>query len=71
MNGLETEFDGKVTFVRLNAAQREVEQLQQQLGLRGHPAVGLLNSKGHLVERYFGVQSAETLRQRLQRLASP
>jgi thioredoxin-like negative regulator of GroEL len=69
VNGLETEFEGRVTFVRLNAEERDVESFQQQLGLRGHPSVGILDSNGNVVERYFGAQSAATIRTVLNRLS--
>jgi hypothetical protein len=71
VNGLETEFQGQVAFVRLNAAERDVESLQQQMGLRGHPSVGILDADNNVMERYFGGQAAETLRPILLSLSSP
>lgn len=62
MNGLEDEFVGEVTIIRLNAADRNVAALQSQYGLRGHPAFAVLDGEDELVDRFFGPQRAETLR---------
>lgn len=65
MNGLEAEFGEDVEFVRLNAAEPEVLQLQQTYGLRGHPSVAILDSAGEVAALYFGPETAETLRNKL------
>ena len=62
MNGLEAEFGDKVNFVRLNAIEPDVLQLQQTYGLRGHPSVAILDGDGQVAARYFGPETAETLR---------
>ncbi len=62
MNGLEEEFGEEVTFLRLNAADPENGLLQQTYGLRGHPSVAILDDEGAVAARYFGPQTAETLR---------
>lgn len=62
MNGLEDEFGEDVEFVRLNAIEPEVLQLQQTYGLRGHPSVAILDSEGEVAALYFGPETAETLR---------
>ena len=51
-----------MVFSRLNAAERENVTIQRGYGLQGHPSVAILDAKGNVVERYFGGQSAETLR---------
>ncbi|WP_420631026.1 hypothetical protein [Candidatus Leptofilum sp.] len=61
MNGLEAEFGEQFDFVRLNAADAEIVQLQQNYGLRGHPAVAVLDESEVVVARYFGPESFETL----------
>jgi hypothetical protein len=71
VNGLQSEFEQDVTFVRLNAAESDVEALQQQLALRGHPSLAILDGDGQVIQRYFGAQSAETLRPILLSLISP
>lgn len=65
MDGLEAEFGADVTFERLNAAEAEVLQLQQTFGLRGHPSVAILDVNGAVVQRYFGPETAEKLREDL------
>lgn len=65
MNGLEAEFGDEIEFVRLNAAESEVLQLQQTYGLRGHPSVAILDSAGEVAALYFGPETAEVLRDKL------
>lgn len=62
MNGLEEEFGDEIEFVRLNAAEPEVVQLQQGYGLRGHPSVAILGNSDEVAVLYFGPETAETLR---------
>ena len=66
VNGLEDELGAQINVVRLNAAESDVVALQSQYGLRGHPSFAVLDEGGNVVERYFGPQSAETLREALQ-----
>ena len=68
MNGLETEFDGKVKFLRLNVDEAENGRLQQQYGLRGHPSVAILDGNGEVAELYFGAETAVTLQNVLNKL---
>lgn len=62
MNGLEAEFGDEVNFFRLNAVEPDVLQVQQTYGLRGHPSVAVLDESGAVTARYFGPETAETLR---------
>lgn len=62
MDGLEAEFGDEVEFVRLNAVEPEVMERQQAYGLRGHPSVAILDANGEVAARYFGPETAETLR---------
>jgi hypothetical protein len=62
VNGLEEEFGATVEFYRLDAALPENGSLQQTYGVRGHPSVLILDSDGNVAARYFGVETAETLR---------
>ncbi len=62
MDGLEAEFQEEVKFVRLNAVEPDVLQLQQTYGLRGHPSVAILDEAGEVAKIYFGPETAETLR---------
>ncbi|MCA9901282.1 MAG: hypothetical protein KC433_24015 [Anaerolineales bacterium] len=69
MDGLEAEFGDEVAFMRLNAIEPDVMQLQQTYGLRGHPSVAILDSSGAVAALYFGPETAETLREELNKLA--
>ena len=62
MNGIEAEFEGQVSVVRLNAAEPDNAQLQTEYGVRGHPSVVILDESGHVAQRFVGAQSLETLR---------
>ena len=62
VNGLEAEFGEQVNFVRLNVGTPDNELIQQQYGLRGHPAIAILDKEGKLVQSVFGVETEETLR---------
>ena len=68
MNGLEAEFEGRIDFLRLNAAEAENGRIQQKYGLRGHPSVAILDKEGQVVERYFGAETAVTLKNVMQDL---
>lgn len=68
MDGLEAEFGDEVAFMRLNAIEPDVMQLQQTYGLRGHPSVAILDSSGEVAALYFGLETAETLREELNKL---
>ena len=71
VNRLEDEFQGKVFVQRLDVGMREGLQIQENLGLRGHPAFAILDSNGVLVARYFGIVEEENLRQALESVAPP
>jgi len=62
VNGIEAEFEGQVTVVRLNAAEPDNARLQTDYGVRGHPSVVILDESGRVTQRYIGAQTAETLR---------
>jgi hypothetical protein len=68
VNGLEVEFGQEIEFVRLNAAEPEVIQLQQTYGLRGHPSVAILDATGEVASLFLGPETAETLRIKLSEL---
>jgi thioredoxin-like negative regulator of GroEL len=65
VDGLEAEFAGKVTVVRLNAAEQGNSEIQAGYGVRGHPSVVILDEDGQVVNRYFGGETADTLREAL------
>ena len=61
MNGAEEEYGASVNFYRFDANEPVNQRLQNSLGLRGHPAVAIIDRDGEVVQRLFGVQSAERL----------
>lgn len=61
VNGLEDQFGGQMSFVRLNADEGDNAALLAQYGLRGHPSFVVLDESGAVVERFLGPQSSETL----------
>lgn len=69
MNGLETEFAGEINFVKLNVGRPENARIQQEYEMRGHPSAVILDRDGQVVQRYFGEETAETLRAMLNGLA--
>lgn len=67
MNGLEQTYP-ELKVYALDAAVSENEALQTELGLRGHPSVALLDAEGQVTNRYFGLQTAETMDEAVQNL---
>lgn len=66
VNGLEQEFAEQLQVMRLDADDPVNAQLMQDLGLRGHPSFAVIDTQGHITARFFGPQSAETLREAMQ-----
>ena len=69
VDGLEQEFAGQLEVLRLNADDPVNAQLMQDLGLRGHPSFAVLDTDGNITARFFGPQTAATLRVALQNVA--
>ena len=70
VNGLEAEFEGKVSVVQLNAAQKANAALQSQWGLRGHPSFAVLDENGSVVKLFFGPQVETDLREAMDSVMS-
>ena len=68
MNGLDAEFEGKLSVIQLNAAQEANERLQIKWGLRGHPTFALIDANDSVVQRFFGPQEEAVLREALETL---
>ena len=68
VNGLEAEFEGKVSAIQLNAAQEANEKLQNQWGLRGHPTFALVDASDSVVQLLFGPQPEAVLREAMEAL---
>jgi thioredoxin-like negative regulator of GroEL len=71
VDGLEEEFAGEISVVRLDAADSANIALQEQYGLRGHPSFVVLGEDDVVVESYFGPQTEETLRAAIDQAIGP
>ena len=70
VNGLNEEFEGRVSALRLDAAQSTNARLQTEYDLRGHPSFVVLDSEGRVTQRFFGPQTEGVLRQSMEAVAS-
>ncbi|MFQ5401300.1 MAG: thioredoxin family protein [Anaerolineae bacterium] len=61
VNGLENEFQGQVTVIRLNAVQLENDRLMLSYGFRGHPSFVVIDASGQETARFIGPQTSEQL----------
>lgn len=68
VDGLAQEFGPQVAFWRVEAETAEGLALQDALEVRGHPTLVVLDGNGRVRNRFFGPQSAEVLREALQRV---
>jgi thioredoxin-like negative regulator of GroEL len=68
VNGLDEEFEGKVSTVQLNAAEEANAMLQNQWGLRGHPTFALVDANDSVVQLFFGPQPEAVLREAMETL---
>ena len=69
VDGLNEEFEGQVSVLRLDAAQPTNAKLQTEYSLRGHPAFAVLDSEGRVTQRLFGPQTEGVLRQSMEAVA--
>ena len=69
VDGIEVEFTGEVTVVRLNAEGMEMTQLMNNYGVRGHPSFVVLNGNNEVTQRFTGPQTEETLREAMAAVA--
>lgn len=61
VDGLEDEFVGAVSVVRLDADEPVNAQIQTRLGVRGHPSFAVLDSEGMVAQRFLGPQTVGVL----------
>lgn len=66
VNGLEQEFIGQIEIIRLDANEPANAELMQTMDLRGHPSFAVTDAQGYITARFFGPQTAETLREAIQ-----
>jgi hypothetical protein len=62
VNGLQSQFEGQVAFIILNAAFGEGKNAFEAYKLPGHPSYVLLHPSGEVVWRAFGPQTEATLK---------
>jgi hypothetical protein len=70
VNGLADEFEGEVAVLRLKADTPAVIPLQERYGGRGHPFFAIIDRDGQLTARFFGPQTADTLREAMTAVAN-
>lgn len=63
---LSAEFAGRAAVLQLNVADPANEALQARHNVRGHPSFVLLDTGNRPVQRFFGPQAEEILRQALE-----
>jgi thioredoxin-like negative regulator of GroEL len=66
VDGLSADFAGRAAVLQLNAAEPANEALQARYNVRGHPSFVVLDGNGRAVQRFFGPQTEEPLRQALE-----
>jgi hypothetical protein len=71
VNGLEEEFAGEIAVVRRDAASNHGAALQTYYGVRGHPSFAILDADGDVLARFYGPQSAGTLRAAMEQVRRP
>ncbi|MGD8585466.1 MAG: thioredoxin family protein [Chloroflexota bacterium] len=65
VDGLSAEFEGRAAVIKLNAVEPANEGLQARYNVRGHPSFVVLDGDGRAVQRFFGPQTEDLLRQAL------
>ena len=63
VDGLEAEFTGRITIIRINANDPAGAEQLASYGLRGHPAFVVLDPAGAVSATFLGTQTVEVLRQ--------
>lgn len=65
VDGLAGEFRGQAAVLQLDANEPENARWQQQFGLRGHPAIVILDGNGRALQTFAGPQTEVVLREGL------
>ncbi len=66
VNGLEAEFDGKLTFERRDANTEAGQASLRAYELRGHPSYVIFDADGDPLWSALGVLDADVLREQIQ-----
>ena len=71
MDGLKTEYEGRVNFARLDYDRADDSALAQKLGVRSHPAYAFVAPDGvQVTQRAFGPLEEKALRAQLDALVA-
>lgn len=62
VDGLEADFAGQVSILRLNAGELDNQQLMADYAVVGHPAFAVIDAEGKVIQRLIGAQTETTLR---------
>ena len=61
MYGLREQYQDSINFVILDWDIREENDLAEDLGVRQHPAIGVISPDGEVLKRVFGPQQEQAL----------
>ena len=62
VNGLQQEYDGRVTFTLVDIDDPNSKELKQKYGFRAQPYFVLLDGDGNVVKTWFGLVPVEEFR---------
>lgn len=62
VDGLTVEFAEQVRVVRVDAAAPENQSLVERFGVRGHPALFIVDAQARIVQQFYGTPTADMLR---------
>jgi thioredoxin-like negative regulator of GroEL len=62
VNGLEQEYEGRITFTRVDIDTPESRELKQKYNFRGQPYFVLLDPEGQVVDSWYGLVEADDFR---------
>lgn len=71
VHGLAEEYGDTLRVLFLNVDEADKAAVQASYGLRGHPTIAVLDASGQLTARFFGVVTADALRQAITDQATP
>lgn len=65
VNGLQTEYDGRISFEQIDAYTDEGQKRLRFYGLRGHPSYAVVDIEGKALWSATGQLTGEQLRQQI------
>jgi thioredoxin-like negative regulator of GroEL len=66
VDGLEAEYGDQVVFKRMNVNEADGNAAAQAYGVRGHPAIVVLDARGEVIWSRVGVQPREAVAEALE-----